>query len=74
MEKQPWLNILGKPAAGNMQPCEKPCATAQSALFNPPKIPNNPNRLLAGQNEDISQAQRSRRTQKHSNVTKARTQ
>jgi len=42
MEKQPWLNILGKAAAGNMQPCEKPCATAQSAPFNPTK--NNPNR------------------------------
>lgn len=37
MEKQPWLNILGKSTAGNMQPCEKFCAADQFGLFFPKK-------------------------------------
>jgi len=70
MEKQPWLNILGKPACSHVK---NPVLQLNLLLLTPPKTIQIALRLLAGQIEGISKAQRSH-TQKHTNVTKARAQ
>lgn len=70
MEKKPWLNILGKPTEGNMQPCEKSRATDQSVLFSQKtfKTIQIPLRLLAEWEEIQYRAQRNPSLQKNNNM------